>query len=132
LRFIFESATQSAASWWVGVNRNATNVQALQSVHGGYIYANSDNETVSETTGSATPTWPSGLTANSIFNWTAQDPPAIRNLKKITKDNLPFAKKLKLLVDLGFNNLDRNIDALVETKGDIRKSIKYLASTSSF
>jgi len=117
------SLTDSLATncYWVYRARNGTNLYAYQSCNDdGYLIANDDDSTMGETTSETTPATPLGLGSNAIFNFTIVYPPE----KKLPEN--PFVMKLEKLKKIGFNDNDKNIEALVKSKANIVEAIKIL------
>jgi len=108
----------------------------LQSMNYGFLTANSDNATMSETISSPVP-WPGTLSNKMIFNLIAAlerpnpfTPQKIKGneLRKKEKNPDNFAKMLQQLEELGFTNKDKNIEVLVNSDADLTNAIKLLVA----
>jgi len=135
------TTTVSNACFWVPIKRNPANMWAFLSVNGGYLTANTDLSTISETTGGATPSTPGGLTSTALFDLTQVDPPlkskkrwlkALLTSKGTGEGAKEFSKKLNQLEELGFEDKEQNINALLTTKGCFLDAVKFLTQLEQF
>lgn len=130
------TGTSGYSTLWVVIQRDSTYTNfVLQSLNDTYLEANGTTGMIEDTTSPFL--YPGALSTSHIFKLTVLGysrmskqlgAPSRRreNKKEEKEEKKPFMILLKKLQDCGFDERDKNIEALVATKANLVDAVKYL------